>query len=61
MTILSELAGAGVLTLITLLIIGIFLVIYYSLGMLFLLGFLFLLYLFLVRSVTFNIQFAKFD
>jgi hypothetical protein len=61
MTLISEVAGAGILSLITLLVIGILLVIYYSLGIFVLLGFLFLLYLFLIRSVSFQINFTKFD
>lgn len=54
MVFLEELFGAGVLTLITLIIIGIALIVYYSLGIVFLLLFLTFLYLFLIRTV--NVQ-----
>jgi ABC-type uncharacterized transport system permease subunit len=61
MGIWEEVVGAIILTLITLLVIGIILIIYYSLGLPSMTLFLFLVYLFLVRSINFQITFNRFD
>jgi len=57
----EDVVGASVLTLITLLVIGIVLIVYYSLGLSFMALFIFLFFLFLVRSITFSIKFNHFD
>jgi hypothetical protein len=61
MGIWEEVVGSSILTLITLLVIGIVLIIYYSLGLPSMTLFLFLFYLFLVRSISFKITFNRFD
>ena len=58
---IEEVFSSGILTLITVIVIGILLVIYYSLGLPFLFVFIFLLYLFVVRGVSISVEFKKFD
>jgi len=58
---IEEVFSSGVLTLITVIVIGILLVIYYSLGLPFLFVFIFLLYLFVVREVSLSVEFRKLD
>jgi len=57
----EEVFSSGILTLITVIVIGILLVIYYSLGLPFLFVFIFLLYLFVVRGISLSVQFRKFE
>jgi hypothetical protein len=61
MTALTEIYGAGVLTLITLIVSGLLIVVYYSLGIIFLFFFIFLLYLFIFRSVNISLEFRNYD
>jgi hypothetical protein len=61
MRLLNEVVKAGVLTLVSLLVVGVVLIVYYSLGISFMALFLFIVFLFLVRSVRFQIEFNHFD
>jgi hypothetical protein len=61
MTAVSEVYGAAVLALITMVVTGLFLVIYYSLGILFLALFLFLLFLFVFRGTELTVNFRSYD
>lgn len=61
MSVLTEVYGAGVLTIATIIVVGLILIVYYSLGLLFLTLFIFLLYMFVVRSADLQLRFRSYD
>lgn len=61
MTVVNELLSASILTLSTLLLVGIFLVLYYSLGLPIFILFLFVLYVFVINGVQVRVDFKRFD
>lgn len=61
MTVVSDITKASVLTLSTIILVGILLVLYYSLGLPMFIIFLFILYLFVIHGVKIKLEFKKFD